>query len=200
MLDEHGRGFREAIQIPQIHHSVHKHLDVGRGIIHAEQLIEALRGVESFGGVLRCLRAHVALRSRQQTARKSSWAADSCYDNAGDLKTHAPCRLMFVFGHRNSLRFTLALSLWRCRSCTQRESASATVRLVHANVVSNRRAANSCSLSTRERAVLGWVGDGNTSWEMGQVLGNAESAMAVHFKATKVKLGVPNRVQAFSQG
>ena len=54
-------------------------------------------------------------------------------------------------------------------------------------------------LSVRERDVLAYVADGNTDWEIGQIMGVAESTARFHVDNARRKLGATNRAHAVAR-
>lgn len=55
---------------------------------------------------------------------------------------------------------------------------------------------SAAALSARELQVMGWVASGKSDWEIGQILGIAESTAHFHVEQAKRKLRVRSRVQA----
>ncbi len=52
-----------------------------------------------------------------------------------------------------------------------------------------------CALSPRERECVGWVAEGKTDWDIGEILGISQSTAHFHIENAKKKLQVPTRVQ-----
>lgn len=50
-------------------------------------------------------------------------------------------------------------------------------------------------LSPRERECVGWVAEGKTDWDIGEILGISQSTAHFHIENAKKKLKVPTRVQ-----
>lgn len=62
----------------------------------------------------------------------------------------------------------------------------------------DKRAKNgrdACALSPRERECVGWVAEGKTDWDIGEILGISQSTAHFHIENAKKKLQVPTRVQ-----
>ncbi|MDM0116498.1 helix-turn-helix transcriptional regulator [Variovorax sp. J22R133] len=52
------------------------------------------------------------------------------------------------------------------------------------------------NLTSKERDVLKWVGEGKTSWEIGRIMYTSERTVKFHLKNVYAKLNVSNRAQA----
>lgn len=55
------------------------------------------------------------------------------------------------------------------------------------------------ALSARERDALAFVADGKTDWEIGQIMGIAETTARFHVDNARKKLGATNRAQAVAR-
>jgi LuxR family quorum sensing-dependent transcriptional regulator len=51
-------------------------------------------------------------------------------------------------------------------------------------------------LTSREREVLGWVAQGKSAWEIGEILQIAKRTVDEHTAASRRKLGAVNRAHA----
>ena len=54
-------------------------------------------------------------------------------------------------------------------------------------------------LTDRERVVLAWVAEGKSDWEIGVILGLAETTVRFHADNGRKKLGAVNRAQAVAR-
>jgi LuxR family transcriptional regulator, quorum-sensing system regulator BjaR1 len=69
-----------------------------------------------------------------------------------------------------------------------------------ANDLLNKRwGPEACPLTARQLECLRWVMEGKTDWEIGEILGIAESTVHNHIEAAKRILGVGTRTQAFME-